>query len=80
MQAKNKPKEVSRPKRKRVCCPLLRKLKPDIENYTQNLIRAKDDSSKMRWAWSIITAMRQITEIKTAKKGNLFFVRNANCI
>jgi len=48
MQAKNKPKKVSRPKRKRVCCSLLRKLKPDIENYTLKLVEAQDDSSKRR--------------------------------
>ena len=50
MQAKNKPQKVVRPKVKRVCCPLLRKLKPDIERYIQDLIQAQDDSSKMRWA------------------------------
>ena len=72
MQAKNKPKKVVRPKGKRVCCPLLRKLKPDIERYIQDLIEAEDDASKIKWAWGIVTAARQITEIKAAKKGKSF--------
>jgi len=72
MHAKDKVKKIDRSKVKRVCCPLLRKLKPDIENYTQKLIEAEDDSSKMKWAWGIITAARQITEIKAAKKGKSF--------
>jgi len=72
MQTKNKLKKVARPEIKRVCCSLLKKLKPDIENYIQELIKAQDDFTKMRWAWGIITAARQITEIKAPKKGKFF--------
>jgi len=72
LQAKKRLKKASRPKSKRVCCPLLRKLKPDMENYIKKLIAAKDDSSKMKWAWGIITAARQITEIKAAQKEKSF--------
>jgi len=72
MHAKNKHKNVGRPKTKQICCSLLKKLKPDIENYTLKLIEAEDDSSKMKWAWGIITAARQITEIKAAKKRKSF--------
>jgi hypothetical protein len=69
MQAKNKLKKESRPGGKKVCCSLLERLKPEIESYLQGLIEAEDDSSKMKWAWGIITASRQITEIKAAQKG-----------
>ncbi len=72
MQAKNKLKKVGRPKSKQVCCSLLEKLKPDMEHYIQELIKTEDDSSKIKWAWGIITAARQITEIKVAKKGRSF--------
>ena len=72
MQAKNKPKKAGRPRGKQVCCSLLEKVKPDIESYIQDLITAEDDSSKMKWAWGIITAARQITDIKAAKKGKSF--------
>jgi len=72
MESKTKLKKVGRPKGKGVCCSLLKKVKPDIENYIQELIKAQDDFSKMRWAWGIITAARQITEIKAAKKGKSF--------
>jgi hypothetical protein len=72
MQAKNKLKKVGRPQGKQVCCSLLKKAKPDIESYLQDLIKAQDDSSKMRWAWGIITAARQITEVKAAKRGKFF--------
>lgn len=72
MKAKNKLKKVGRPVGKQVCCSLLKKVKPDIENYLQGLIEAEDDSSKIKWAWGIITAARQITEIKAAKKGKSF--------
>ena len=72
MQAKDKVKKVGRPEAKRACCPLLKKLMPDIENYTQKLIEAEDDSSKIKWAWGIITAARQITEIKAAQKRKSF--------
>ena len=69
---KNKVKKVDRSEGEQVCCPLLRKLKPDIENYTQELIKAQDDSSKLRWAWGIVTAARQITEVKVSKEGKSF--------
>jgi hypothetical protein len=72
MQAKNKLKKVGRSGGKQVCCSLLEKMKPDIESYIQDLIKAEDDSSKMKWAWGIITAARQITEIKPAKKKKSF--------
>ena len=68
-QSKTKPKKAATLEGKRVCCSLLEKVKPDIENYLQELIKAQDDSSKMRWAWGIITAARQITEIKASQKG-----------
>ncbi len=69
MTAKKKPPKIVKPQRQQVCCSLLKKLEPDIETYIQDLIRAEDDSNKMRWAWAVITIARQITEIKTAKKG-----------
>ena len=72
MQAKNRLKKAGRPERKKVCCSLLKKVKPDIERYIQDLIKAEDDSIKMKWAWGIITAARQITEIKAAKKEKSF--------
>jgi hypothetical protein len=72
MQAKNKLKKVGGSRGKQVCCSLLEKVKPDIESYIKDLIKAEDDSSKMKWAWGIITAARQITEIKAAKKGRSF--------
>ena len=74
MQSKTKPKKAATPESKRVCCSLLEKVKPDIENYIQHLIEAQDDFSKMRWAWGIITAVRQITEIKAGKKKENFFL------
>jgi hypothetical protein len=43
-----------------------------MESYIQELIKAKDDSSKMKWAWGVITAARQITEIKAARKEKSF--------
>ncbi len=72
MQAKNKLKKVGRSGGKQVCCSLLEKVKPDIESYIQDLIKAEDDTSKMKWAWGIITAAKQITEIKAAKKKKSF--------
>jgi hypothetical protein len=72
MQAKNKLKKVRRPESKQVCCILLKEMKSEIESYLQGLIEAEDDSSKMKWAWGIITATRQITETKAAKKGKSF--------
>ena len=72
MHAKDKLKKVSRPVDKQVCCSLLKKVKPDIESYLQDLITAVDDSGKIKWAWGIITAARQITEVKAAKKGKFF--------
>ena len=72
MQSKTKLKKAATPKGKRVCCSLIQKAKPDIESYLQDLIKAQDDSSKMRWAWGIITAARQITEVKAAKQGKSF--------
>ena len=72
MQSKTKLKNAATTEGKRICCSLLKKLKPDIENYTQKLIEAEDDSSKMRWAWGIITAARQIMDIKASKKGKSF--------
>lgn len=72
MQTKTKLKSAAIPESKRGCCSLLKKVKADIENYTQELIKAHDDFSKMRWAWGIITAARQITEIKASKKGKPF--------
>ncbi len=72
MQAKNKFKKVGRPEGKQVCCTLLKEMKPEIESYLQGLIEAEADSSKMKWAWGIITAARQITDIKDAKKGKYF--------
>lgn len=72
MQRKNKLKKASSLEGKRVCCVLLKKLKPDIENYLQKLIKAEDDSLKMKWAWGIISVARQITEIKAAKKRKSF--------
>ena len=71
MQSKTKRKKVIEVEGKRVCCSLLKKMKPDIEDYTQELIEAPDDMNKMKWAWGIINASRQITEIKAAKKGEL---------
>ena len=72
MQAKNTLKKVARPEAKQVCCTLLKEMKPEIESYLQGLIEAEDDSSKMKWAWGIINAARQITENKAAKKGKSF--------
>ncbi len=72
MQAKTKLKKVGRPGAKQVCCSLLTKVKPDIDRYIQDLIESKYDSSKIKWAWGIITAVRQITEIKASKKTKSF--------
>jgi len=72
MQAKNKLKKVGRPEGKQVCCTFLKDMKPEIESYLQGLIEAEDDSSKMKWAWGVITASRQITEVKAAQKGKSF--------
>ena len=72
MQAKNKLKKVGRSGGKQVCCALLKKVKPEIERYIQELVKAQDDSGKIKWAWGIITAARQITGIKAAKKGKSF--------
>jgi len=44
----------------------------DRLNDIQELIKARDDFSKMKWAWGIIYAARQITEIKGTKKGKFF--------
>jgi hypothetical protein len=71
MQTKDKIKKVGRPEGN-VCCRLLKEKKPEIESYIQGLIEAEDDSSKMKWAWGIITVARQITEIKAAKKTKSF--------
>jgi hypothetical protein len=78
MQPKNKLRKLDRPMGKQVCCSLIKKVKPDIEKYIQELIEAQDDFSKMRWAWGIITAARQITEIKAAKKGKSFLCPKCN--
>ena len=72
MQAKKKLKKIVKPEVKQVCCSLLEKVKPDMKSYIHELIKAKDDSSKMNWAWGIITVARQITEIKAAKKKKSF--------
>ena len=72
MQTKNKVKKVGKPESEQVCCSSRKKVKPDIESYIQELIKAKDDSSKIKWAWGIITGARQITEIKGAQKGKSF--------
>ena len=69
MQVKNKLKKVGRPESKPVYCALLKEMMPEIENYLEGLIQAEDDASKTKWAWGIITASRQITEIKPAKRG-----------
>ena len=71
MQTKDRGKKVGRSEGN-VCCKLLKEKKPEIESYLQGLIEAEDDSSKMKWAWGIITAARQITDIKPAKKGESF--------
>ena len=72
MQGKTKLKKAGTCEGKRVCCSLIKKAKPDTEGYLQDLIKEQDDSSKMRWAWGIITAVRQITEVKAAKRGKSF--------
>ena len=69
MQARKRAKKIVKPEVKQVCCSLLEKVKPDIESYIQDLIKAEDDSLKMKWAWGVITVARQITEVKIAKKG-----------
>jgi len=71
MQTKDRGKRVGRPEGN-VCCTLLKEMKPEIESCLQGLIEAEDDSSKIKWAWGIITAARQITEIKAAPKGKSF--------
>jgi len=77
MQAKNKPKKVGRPRAKRVCCPLFRKLKPDIGIYPQKLIEAEDDSSKMKWAWVSLPLQRRSQKLEPPQRQNHFFVLNA---
>jgi hypothetical protein len=72
MQTNKKLKKVGRPRVKQVCCTLLKEMKPEIESYLQGLIEAEDDSSKMKWAWGIITAARQIASTKAAQKGKSF--------
>jgi hypothetical protein len=72
MQVKNKRKKVGRPEVKRFCCLLLKKEKPDIGHYFRELIKAKDNFSKMKWAWGIINTARLITEIKASQKGKSF--------
>ena len=69
MQKKPRIKKVGRPNVKRVCCSLLKNVESEIETYIQELIKARDDSGKMKWAWGIITAVRQVTEVKDVQKG-----------
>ncbi len=72
MEAKKKLKKEGRPGGKPVCCTLLKEKKPEIESYLQGLIEAETDSSRMKWAWGIITAARQITDTKDAPKGKSY--------
>ncbi len=72
MRGTIKVKKTGKPEVKRVCCSLVENMKPDMENYLQELIRAQDDSGKVKWAWGIITAARQVTEIKTSQKEKSF--------
>jgi len=72
MQSKGRLKKVARPEGERVCCSLLKKVRLDVESYLQELIQARDDFAKMKWAWGIIAAVKQMTEIRGPGKEKSF--------
>jgi len=64
-----KPKIVTRdsPNKENPCCQALNKQKTEIENYIIQLIEAREDFIKTKWAWGIIKAIEPISETKVAK-------------
>lgn len=54
-------------KKEKLCCEALNKQKPEIEDYIVQLIEASEDSLKTKWAWGVIKAIEQISEVKVTK-------------
>jgi hypothetical protein len=59
------------------CCSLL-KVKPDIENFLQDLVETEDDSSKSNGRGVSLPLLGKLQKL-TPPKGN-FYVQNVNCI
>ncbi len=64
-----KPKivKISNPNREKPCCQALNKQKPEIEDYIVQLIDAREDFIKTKWAWGIIKAIEPLAGEKVSK-------------
>jgi len=72
-----KPKivKISNPNREKPCCQALNKQKPEIEDYIVQLIDAREDFIKTKWAWGIIKAIEPISETKVAKNKKIILCK-----
>ncbi len=77
MSSERKPKVVTRgsSKKEKPCCQALNKQKTEIENYIVQLIEAREDFIKTKWAWGIIKAIEPISETKVAKNKKIILCK-----
>jgi|GEM_PF-2468450 hypothetical protein len=69
MSLKRKPKFVTTgsSKKEKPCCQTLNKQKSEIENYIVQLVEAREDFIKTKWAWGIIKAIEPLSGEKVSK-------------
>lgn len=67
------------PDKKRPCCQALNKQKTEIENYIVQLIEAREDFLKTKWAWGIIKAIEPLSEGKILKSKKSLLCKECEC-
>jgi len=79
MGRKSKIIKTSNLNKEKPCCQALNKQKTEIENYIVQLIEAREDFLKTKWAWGIIKAIEQLSEGKILKSKKSLLCKECEC-